>query len=133
MKGTHEVTVKNKRVQYKFTLRRNLTFLRDDSATGKTTLIDLIAQYGRDGENSGVFLQCDKPCTVLTSDLWQIRLFTTKNSVVFIDADNAYGYQSLLENRIDSAARENESVFSRKSLNIIKSGSFQFQITRKMR
>ena len=90
MKGTHEVTVKNNRVQYKFTLRRNLTILRGDSATGKTTLIDLIAQYARDGENSGVFLQCDKPCIVLTSDLWQIRLSMTKDSIVFIDEDNAF-------------------------------------------
>ena len=90
MKGTHEVTVKNNRVQYKFTLRRNLTILRGNSATGKTTLIDLIAQYARDGENSGVFLQCDKPCIVLTSDLWQIRLSMTKDSIVFIDEDNAF-------------------------------------------
>ena len=90
MKGTHEVTVKNNRVQYKFTLRRNLTILRGDSATGKTTLIDLITQYAGDKENSGVFLQCDKPCAVLTADLWQIRLSMMKDSIVFIDEDNAF-------------------------------------------
>ena len=90
MKGIHEVIVQNNRVQYKFSVRRNLTILRGDSATGKSTLIDLISQYGRDGENSGVVLRCDKVCTVLTSDLWQIRLSAIKDSIVFIDEDNSF-------------------------------------------
>lgn len=90
MKGIHEVVVRNNRVQYKFSVRRNLTILRGDSATGKSTLIDLIAQYARDGENSGVTLQCDKSCVVLTSELWQLRLPTIKDSIVFIDEDNSF-------------------------------------------
>lgn len=90
MKGTHEVIVRNNRVQYKFSVRRNLTILRGDSATGKSTLIDLIAQYARDGEHSGIELRCDKPCIVLTSDLWKLRLDATKDSIVFIDEDNSF-------------------------------------------
>ena len=90
MKGIHEVIVQNNRVQYKFSVRRNLTILRGDSATGKSTLIDLIAQYVRDGENSGVVLRCDKTCTVLTSDLWEMRLSTIKDSIIFIDEDNSF-------------------------------------------
>ena len=34
MRGVHEVVVQNNRVQYKFAIRRNLTILRGDSATG---------------------------------------------------------------------------------------------------
>ena len=34
MRGIHEVVVQNNRVQYKFAIRRNLTILRGDSATG---------------------------------------------------------------------------------------------------
>ncbi len=90
MKGIHEVIVQNNRVQYKFSVCRNLTILRGDSATGKSTLIDLIAQYVRDGENSGVVLRCDKICTVLTSDLWEVRLSAIKDSIVFIDEDNSF-------------------------------------------
>lgn len=90
MKGTHEVIVRNNRVQYKFSVRRNLTILRGDSATGKSTLIDLIAQYARDGEHSGVELRCDKSCVVLTSDLWKLRLDSIKDSIVFIDEDNSF-------------------------------------------
>lgn len=90
MKGTHEILVRNNRVQYRFSVRRNLTILRGDSATGKSTLIDLIAQYARDGENSGVTLHCDKPCVVLISDLWQYRLSQTHDSIVFLDEDNSF-------------------------------------------
>lgn len=64
MRGIHEVVVQNNRVQYKFAIRRNLTILRGDSATGKSTLIDLIAQYVRDGENSGVVPHCDRQHSV---------------------------------------------------------------------
>ena len=39
MKGSFEVIVKNRRIQYKFTICRNITILKGDSATGKTTLI----------------------------------------------------------------------------------------------
>lgn len=90
MKGIHEVIVRNNRVQYKFSVRRNLTILRGDSATGKSTLIDLIAQYARDGEKSGIFLRCDKPCVVLSSNVWQMQLTATRDSIVFIDEDNSF-------------------------------------------
>ncbi len=90
MKGSHDIIVQNNRIQYKFSIHRNLTILRGNSATGKSTLIDLIAQYVRDGENSGVVLRCDKPCMVLTSDLWQLRLSAIKNSIVFIDEGNSF-------------------------------------------
>lgn len=42
MKGIHRVVIQNKRIRYDFELRRNLTVLRGDSATGKTTLIEMI-------------------------------------------------------------------------------------------
>lgn len=45
MTGAYEVIVKNRRLQYKFTIYRNITILKGDSATGKTTLIDMIQSY----------------------------------------------------------------------------------------
>lgn len=47
MNGSHEIIVKNNRVQYRFTISRNLTMLRGNSATGKSTLVDMVAQYAR--------------------------------------------------------------------------------------
>lgn len=65
MNGKHNVTVKTRRLQYKFSVERNITVLRGDSATGKTTLIEMIAEYQQNGEASGVTIVCDKQCTVL--------------------------------------------------------------------
>ena len=45
MKGSYDVKVENRRLQYKFRINRNVTILRGDSATGKTTLIDMIAAH----------------------------------------------------------------------------------------
>ena len=45
MRGKHRVIVSTKRLKYDFELRRNLTIIRGDSATGKTTLVDMIQEY----------------------------------------------------------------------------------------
>ena len=49
MTGKYEVIVNSRRLQYKFTINRNITILRGDSATGKTTLIDMISSYQQNG------------------------------------------------------------------------------------
>ncbi len=85
MIGKHEVVVESVRLQYKFTLERNITILKGDSATGKTTLIDMIAAFEANGKDSGVTIKCDKKCCVLTTQNWQLNLSQIKNSIVFID------------------------------------------------
>ena len=85
MTGTHHIIVQNRRVQYKFTLTRNITILRGDSATGKTKMIEMIAAYQRDGASSGVNLSCDKKCVVLSGNYWRAILSEVKDSIVFID------------------------------------------------
>lgn len=90
MKGTHTIQVSNKRVRYEFTINRNITIIQGDSATGKTTLISLIRDYGKEGVNSGVKLHCDKPCIVLQSEMWQEKLENTTDSIVFIDEGNRF-------------------------------------------
>ena len=82
MKGKYEVVVKSRRVQYKFSVIRNITILRGDSATGKTTLIDMIAAYQENGEASGVTVISKKQCTVLTGIRWQENLSLIHDSIV---------------------------------------------------
>ena len=50
MKGIHKVVVGTKYLKYEFELRRNLTIIRGDSATGKTTLVDTLRSYFADSE-----------------------------------------------------------------------------------
>ncbi|MFC2472125.1 MAG: Fis family transcriptional regulator, partial [Lachnoanaerobaculum gingivalis] len=44
MKGTHRVVVSTKRLKYDFVIRRNITIIQGNSATGKTTLVDMIRE-----------------------------------------------------------------------------------------
>ena len=85
MKGSYTVTVQNRRVQYKFTLNRNITLLRGDSATGKTTVIRMIEDYRTNGAESGITVTCGKECIVLSGKDWSSLLPLYKDSIIFID------------------------------------------------
>lgn len=65
MRGKYRVVVKNKRLHYEFEIKRNITIIKGDSATGKTTLINMIRQFANLGNSSGVDLMCDVPCRTL--------------------------------------------------------------------
>lgn len=90
MIGKHHIEVRNQRVMFNFDLKRNITVIRGDSATGKTTLISMISDYEAYGKESGVKIKCDKPCRVLSSLDWQYRLSAIKDSIVFIDEGNKF-------------------------------------------
>ena len=90
MKGIHKVAVGTKYLKYEFELRRNLTIIRGDSATGKTTLVDMIRTYMNDGESGPVTLNCDKDCYVVEGNLWKGQLDNIQDSIVFIDEGNEF-------------------------------------------
>lgn len=90
MRGKHRVVVSTKRLRYDFVLRRNLTIIRGDSATGKTTLVDMIQEYANNPSGSPVELVCDKACYVLSGALWKEQLFGMRDSIVFIDEGNEF-------------------------------------------
>lgn len=73
-----------------FEIRRNITIIRGDSATGKTTLIDMIREYDENGEDSGIELVCEKTCSVLEGRNWKERLSLMEHSILFIDEGNAF-------------------------------------------
>ena len=89
MRGKVFVTVQNNHVQYKFTLNRNITILRGDSATGKTTLIDMVRQYEFD-RSGGVSIICEKECRVIGGERWKEQLSLIRDSIVFIDEGNRF-------------------------------------------
>ena len=90
MKGIHKVVVGTKYLKYEFELRRNLTIIRGDSATGKTTLVDMIRTHMNDGESGPVTLNCDKGCYVVEGNLWKGQLDNIQDSIVFIDEGNEF-------------------------------------------
>lgn len=90
MKGKYNVLVQNNRLRYEFTISRNITIIRGDSATGKTTLLDLLNAYDSDGESSGILVKCDVPCVVIGGKRWEENLQFVHNSIVFIDECNRF-------------------------------------------
>ena len=85
MRGSYDVVVNSRRLQYKFTIRRNVTVVRGQSATGKTTLIEMIRDYNENGFDSGITINCDCRCFVLSGQNWQRDLREIENSIIFID------------------------------------------------
>lgn len=85
MVGEYEIEIYNNRVHYYLTVRRNITILQGNSATGKTELIRLIQEYEMNKSSSGITIKSDVQCTVLTSIDWKLRLSRLEDRIVFID------------------------------------------------
>ncbi len=90
MTGTHQITIQNKKIKYSFAVRRNITVIRGNSATGKTVLIEMVREYYENGEDSGITLQCDKQCAVLSGQNWDVQLSAIHDSIVFIDEGSRF-------------------------------------------
>ena len=90
MKGKHRIVVSTKRLKYEFELRRNLTIIQGDSATGKTTLVDMIRDFINNPSGTPVELNCDKKCYVLEGTLWKQQLSGISDGIVFIDEGNEF-------------------------------------------
>ena len=56
MKGKHHILVETSGLKYEFDIKRNITVIQGDSATGKTTLVELLNEYASKGSNRGIYL-----------------------------------------------------------------------------
>ena len=89
MVGAYRIIVSNKYLKYEFVIKRNITVIKGNSATGKTTLIEMIREYTEE-EDSGITVQCDKKCVVLYGKDWEKRLKEITDSIVFIDESGRF-------------------------------------------
>lgn len=89
MVGAYRVIVSNKYLKYEFVIKRNITVIKGNSATGKTTLIEMLREYTEE-EDSGISVQCDKKCVVLYGKDWEKRLAEITDSIVFIDESGRF-------------------------------------------
>ncbi len=90
MIGAYRITVANATGKYEFTIRRNITIIKGDSASGKTILVNMIRDYVLNGPDSGVSLSCAIPCRVIDGNTWEDQLATISDSIVFIDEGNPF-------------------------------------------
>lgn len=111
MRGQHKIIIESPRLKYEITVRRNITVIEGNSATGKTTLIDLIHEYQRRGKNSPIRIESDVQCAVYngTEDNWQPVLDSMNNKIIFIDEGYHFIYTKEFAAAIEG--RDNYFVF----------------------
>lgn len=94
MKGSYHFRVKSKRVLFAFTIRRNITVIKGDSATGKTTLLHMLYEYLRAGRESGYSVSTDgKYYVYLRQEVgrgWKDALYPLKDTIIFIEENNDF-------------------------------------------
>lgn len=90
MKGKYHIVVQNNKLRYELDIRRNITIIRGDSATGKTTLIDMLETASDLGESSGIEVICEKKCRTLRGSDWNLVLPNLHDQILFLDEENRF-------------------------------------------
>lgn len=90
MTGKYRIIVQNNKLHYEFEIRRNITIIQGNSATGKTTLINMLRQAENLGASSGIDIISDVPCRVLEGISWKLIFEHTENTIFFIDEENSF-------------------------------------------
>lgn len=94
MKGRYQFKVKSKKVIFEFSIQRNITVIKGNSATGKTTLLHILYEYLRTGKQSGYSVMTDASYYVYLRDevgrSWQDALYPLENTVIFIEENNSF-------------------------------------------
>ena len=78
MKGKYKVIVRNNKLHYEFEIKRNITIIQGDSATGKTTLINMLRQAENLGESSRS--GCAVKCSMQNSGGCQLEINLAEHS-----------------------------------------------------
>ena len=90
MKGKYHIVVQNNKLRYELNIRRNITIIRGDSATGKSKLIHLLDQASALGESSGVEVYCERPCRTLGGNDWNLILPNIHEQIIFLDEEHKF-------------------------------------------
>ena len=89
MLGQYHVLIENAYIRYEFVIRRNITVIKGQSATGKTTLFEMIRSY-QEQEESGIQVQCDVPLVSVYGKDWERRIEETTGSIIILDEQSRF-------------------------------------------
>ena len=94
MRGSYWFKAKSKKVLFEFSIQRNITVIKGDSATGKTTLLHILYEYLRMGRQSGYSVSTNAEYYVYLRDEvgrdWKDALYHLKNTIIFIEENNEF-------------------------------------------
>ena len=87
METKYDILIQNKRdIQFKFTIRRKFTILRGNSATGKSTLFQMVSD-ANSSRFSGVTISCNAPIKALYETGYKYELENESGNIYIIDED----------------------------------------------
>ncbi len=89
MLGQYRVLIENAYVRYEFIIKRNITVIRGQSATGKTTLFEMVRSH-QEQEESGISVQCDVPLVSVYGKDWERRISETTGAIIFLDEQSRF-------------------------------------------
>ena len=91
MTGKYDILVSTPRVTFHLSVKRNITILTGDSATGKTSLIHSLSNALND-KGAAESVSCDKQCVVINQILPNLGdyLKSLKDCIVFMDEDISF-------------------------------------------
>ena len=107
MVGRYDIELYNNKVHYHLNIKRNITILRGDSASGKSELIRLLSTYNANPESSGITLISEKACSVLTEENWELFIDSYTERIFFIDEGNSF----LTSNEFAEAVKKADHYF----------------------
>lgn len=90
--GKYDIKIYDNKVHYHLIVKRNITIIQGNSATGKTTLIDMLLDYSQLGKNSGVTVVCERKCVAFRfqNDMQLQILQTMHGYIIFLDENNSF-------------------------------------------
>ncbi len=89
MTGEYYFSIKTIDIDYKFSIKRNITILTGNSGTGKSTLIDILESYLSDSLNGiipEIVIDTNAKWGIINSyDLNKLSILDTKDTIYFMD------------------------------------------------
>ena len=87
METKYDILIQNKReVQFKFSINRKITIIRGNSATGKTTLFQMVSD-SNSSRQSGVTVSCTVPVIALYENGYKYELENESGNIYILDED----------------------------------------------
>lgn len=90
MKGIQKIHIENTKASFDFELHRNITVVRGNSASGKSTLYNMVDDYSRRAEQSGIKISSTRPCHTILGLDWESEIKQYQNSIIFFDEGAKY-------------------------------------------
>lgn len=90
MTGKYQIEINNKHTKYFLKIKRNITILQGNSASGKSELIRMLTAYENNGASSGINVKSSVPVHVVSGPNWELLINSFQKSIIFFDENASF-------------------------------------------